>query len=277
VFRPHDVPAVHFLLSLIEPGHASRVRRHLRIGKPARLSAKHAAWQLDRLDAPRSVLLWMLERDDPATNQLVYHQARTDDPLKRDILRGLPFGTAIAPLPVPARCEQRNCAHTEPDLPPGPHGLIGGLREARTLRSARAAVRAVSKRDWATVAEADRREPLPGFARWALAERIDCPPEVRTRFGSHRKFTNRLRAAGIVEPREYVELGRPPEDVLAVLYFGTKLFPHRAGEAAALLAPLVRAELGANLDAWAALADLVPGFAGTVPELVTAGGAATRE
>jgi hypothetical protein len=138
-------------------------------------------------------------------------------------------------------------------------------------------VRAVSKRDWATVAEADRSEPLPGFARWALAERIDCPPEVRARFGSHRKFTNRLRAGGIVEPREYVELGRPPEGVLAVLYFGTKLFPHRAGEAAALLAPLVRAELGANLDAWAALADLVPEFAGTVPELVTTSGAVTRK
>ncbi len=65
----------------------------------------------------------------PATNQLVYHQASADDPLKRD---------------------------------------------------------------WATVAEADRGEPLPGFARWAPAERIDCPPEVRARFGSHRKYTNRL-------------------------------------------------------------------------------------
>jgi hypothetical protein len=128
-------------------------------------------------------------------------------------------------------------------------------------------------RDWAEVAAADRSEPLPGYARWALAARIDCPPELRAQFGSHPKFTRRLRTAGIVELRDYVESGRPPEDVLAVLHFGAALFPHRVAEAAALLRPLVRADLGTNLDAWAVLARLVPTFAGTVPELVRTSGA----
>lgn len=270
------MPGVHFLLSLIEPRDTPEVRRRLGIGEPEQLTDERAVRELTRLDAPRSVLLWMLERDDPTTNQLVFHQASVGDPLKRDILRGLPFGAATGPLPVPARCGHRYCSHAEPDIPVSRHGLIGGLREARTMGSARVAVRAVSKRDWAEVTEADRVEPLPGFARWALAERIDCPPEVRAQFGSHPKFTNRLRTAGIVELREYVELSRPPRDVLAVLHFGTQLFPRRVGEAAALLAPLVRAEIGANLDAWAVLAQLLPEFAGTVPELVITSGAIAR-
>lgn len=176
-----------------------------------------------------------------------------------------------------ARCERPYCSHTEPEIPVSRHGLIGGLREAQTIRSARVAVQAVGRRDWAAVAEADRAEPLPGFARWALGERIDCPPEVRPQFGSHPKFTNRRRKAGVVELREYVELGRPSGDVLAVLHFGAQLFPHRADEAAALLTPLVRAEIGTNLDAWAVLAQQLPTFAGTVPELVTTSGAVARE
>ncbi|OXM62709.1 hypothetical protein [Amycolatopsis vastitatis] len=270
------VLGVHFLLSLIEPVDASAVRRRLGIGTPAPLTDTGAAWELRRLHAPASVLLWMLERDDPGTNRLVFHQSHVGDALKRDILRGLPFGAADGPLPVRVDCGQQFCSHAAPAIPVSPHGLIGGLREARTMRSARTAARAVSKPDWAAVAEADRVEPLPGFTRWALAERIDCPPRLRAQFGSHAKFTNRLRNAGIVEPREYIEHSRPPRDVLAVLSVGTQLFPHRVGEAAASLAPAVRAELGANLDAWAVLAQLLPTFAGTVPELVATCGAIAR-
>ncbi|WP_328616920.1 hypothetical protein OHS18_11165 [Amycolatopsis sp. NBC_00355] len=267
---------VRFLLSLIEQDDAAVVRRRLGIGAPEPLTDAGAAWELDRLDSPRSVLLWMLERDDPGTNRLVFHQSRVGNELKRDILRGLPFGTATGPLPVEIDCGRPYCSHAEPDVPVSRHGLIGGLREARTMGSGRVAARAVGKPDWAEVAEADRLEPLPGFARWALGTRIDCPPELRERFCSHPKFRNRFRRAGIVEPREYVELGRPPRDVLAVLYFGTRLFPHRAGEVAAVLTPLVRTEIGANPDAWAVLAQLLPTFAGTVPELVATSGAITR-
>ncbi|MFJ1761506.1 hypothetical protein ACIOD2_14390 [Amycolatopsis sp. NPDC088138] len=269
-------PGVRFLLSLIEPHDAAGVRQRLGIGEPQPLTDEHAVWELDLLDAPRSVLLWMLERDDPGTNRLVFHRARVDDALKRDILRGLPFGTATGPLPVEIDCGRPYCPHAEPDVPVSRRGLIGGLRDARTMGSGRVAARAVSRPDWPSVAEADRAEPLPGFARWALGVRIDCPPELRERFGSHPKFRNRFRRAGIVEPRDYAELGRPPRDVLAVLYFGTRLFPRRVAEAAASLTPLVRAELGANPDAWAVLAQLLPDFAGTVPELVATSGAVAR-
>ncbi|WIY01964.1 hypothetical protein QRX60_49540 [Amycolatopsis mongoliensis] len=270
------MPGVHFLLLLIEHGDAAAVRQRLGIGVPEQLTDEGAAWELDRLAAPRSVQLWMLERDDPGTNRLVFHRAHVGDAVKRDILRGLPFGAATGPLPVRVDCGQPYCSHAEPDIPVSRRGLIEGLREARTMGAARTAARAVSKPDWAAVAEADRAEPLPGFARWALGVRIDCPPEVRAQFGSHPKFTKRLRDAGIVEVREYVLLGRPPRDVLAVLRLGTRLFPHRVAEAAEVLAPLVRAELGANPDAWAVLAQLLPSFAGTVPELVVTSGAVAR-
>jgi hypothetical protein len=270
------VPGVHFLLSLIEPRDAAAVRQRLGIGTPEPLTDERAARVLNQFGAPRSVLLWMLERDDPGTNRLVFHHNLVGDAVKRDILRGIPFGAAAGPLPVQVDCGLRFCSHAAPAIPVGPHGVIGGLREARTMGAGRVAARAVSRPDWAAVAEADRVEPLPGFARWALAERIDCPPRLRAQFGSHAKFTNRLRTAGIVEPRDYAERGRPPRNVLAVLHFGTQLFPHRVGEAAASLAPPVRAGLGANLDAWAVLAQLLPAFAGTVPELVATCAAIAR-
>lgn len=46
-------------------------------------------------------------------------------------------------------------------------------------------------------------------------------------------------------------------------------FPARLAEARAALQPLVRVELGGNIEAWAVLTQLLPTFTGTVPELVT--------
>ncbi|MEU4250526.1 hypothetical protein AB0F15_24270 [Amycolatopsis sp. NPDC026612] len=271
-------PGTHFLLSLIGRWDAARVQRRLRMVRPKLLTDERAAWELSSFGAPKSVLLWMLERDDPATNRLAFHLNRADPPLLRDILRGLPFGAATGPLPVQVEldCERWNCSHAEPEIRVSPLGLIGALREARTMRPARRAARAVSRPDWAAVAEADRAEPLPGYARWALAERIDCPPELRTQFGSYPRFTKRLHKAGIFEFRDYVESGRPPVNVLAVLHLGTQLFPHRVSEAAALLKPLVDAELGANSDAWTVFEERLPTFAGTVPELLATCGAIAR-
>ncbi|MFC0543415.1 hypothetical protein [Kutzneria chonburiensis] len=268
---------VHFLLSLIEPKDAAAVRERLGIQLPKQYADSTAAQDLLRLDAPKVVWFWMLERDDPATNLLVFHQHTIPDVLKRDILRGRAFGPAREPLTVPTTCPGRSCTHREPEIFAGPRGVIGELRHARTLGLAREAVQAVGVRDWDNVAGADRVQPLSGYTRWALAERIDCPPEVRAQFGSHAKFTNRLRDAGIVELREYVEQSRPPQRMLEVLQAGAQLFPQRAGEAAALLAPLVRAEIGADPDAWAVLAQLLPTFAGTLPELLrTCGAIASR-
>ena len=267
--RGNGHPGVHFLLSLIDQGDAAAVRRRLGIGEPEELAFEHAVRWLDRLPRPRSVLLWMLQEDDPATNRVLFNHLGTPDTIKRDILRGVPFGGTGGRLHVLVHGQA-------PEIPVGPRGVVGGLRKARTMETARIAARAVCGDDWTDVAEADRTEPLPGYARWALTERIDCPAAVRAQFGSHAKFTHRLRRAGIVEPAEYVEVSRTPQDVLAVLRLGEVLFPRRVREAAAVLAPLVHAEVGVDPDAWAVLAQLLPRFAGTVPELVRTSGAVAR-
>ncbi|WP_053717873.1 hypothetical protein [Saccharothrix sp. NRRL B-16348] len=267
--RENNVPGVHFLLSSVDPADAATVRRRLGIGEPEVERAGWWAWRLLQLRAPRSVLLWMLERDDPATNALAYHHPNVTDAIRRDIVRGVPFGTARGPLPVVRTCVTPGCVHDEPRLVVSPFGLVGGLRRARSMATARAAAGAVGKADWPEVAEADRVEPLPGYARWVLSTRVDCPPEVRAQFGSHPKFTHRLKRAGIVaDAREYADHWGPARSVLDVLRLGTALFPARAREAAELLGPLVRRELGANLDAWAALARVLPTFSGTPTELV---------
>ena len=264
---------MHFLLSLIDGRDADGIRSRLRLGELRRHSARDAARELTRVGAPRSVLLWMLERDDPDINSIVFHSPVATEAIKRDILRGVPFGTAAGPLPSIRNCMNGWCVHEEPQIPLGEAGLIGGLRAASTMRQARRAAKAVSGPDWAGVAAADQDEPLPGYARWALTERIDCPPHLRRQFGEHAKFTTRVRRAGIVELREFVEQTRPPGHVLTVLHLGVDLFPHKVAEARELLRPVVRAELGADQEAWAVLAQLLPTFTGTVPELVRTSGA----
>jgi hypothetical protein len=265
---------VHFLLSPIDPDDAATVRRRLGIGEPEANPARWWAGRLQQLRAPTSVLLWMVERDDPATNALAYHHAHATGAIKRDIIHGVPFGTASGPLPVVRTCDTPGCSHRAPPLVVGPAGLVGELRQARSMAAARVAADAVSRADWPEIVDADRVEPLPGYARWALSIRVDCPPEVRAQFGSHPKFAHRLTRAGIVgDPREYVERWTPARSVLDVLQVGTALFPERAREAAELLTPLVRRELGANPEAWAVLAQVLPTFTGTAPELVRTCGA----
>ncbi|WP_394620608.1 hypothetical protein JNUCC0626_16325 [Lentzea sp. JNUCC 0626] len=259
--RGNDRPAVHFLLSLIEQEDAAVVRHRLGIGEPEQLTADVAGKWLDGLRPPKSALLWMLEEDDPAINQVVFHYADTLDVTRRDILRGVPFGGARGVLPTLVRAE-------EPQVLVSPRGVVAGLREARTIKTARSAARVVGQQDWAVLAEADLDEPLPGYARWALTERADCPGEVRAQFGSHVKFTRRVREAGVVEPAEYAEQTKPARQVLGVLHFGRQLFPRRTREAAAVLAPLVRDEIGVDPDSWAVMAQLLPTFLGTVAELV---------
>ncbi|ANZ40014.1 hypothetical protein BBK82_32225 [Lentzea guizhouensis] len=270
--RGNDASAVHFLLSLIDRQDAAAIRRRLGLGEPQRRTGEDAARELSRLGAPRSVLLWMLERDDPAVNAIVFHHPQATDTMKRDILRGVPFGAAAGPLPGIEGCMSHWCTHEEPRIE-ADGDPIGGLREASTMRQARYAVRAIGKQDWAEVAEADLEQPLPGYARWALSQRIDCPQQLRRQFGEHAKFRHRLRTAGIVELREYVEQGRPPEHVLTVLHLGAELFPQQAAEARKMVEPLVRTEIGKHEEAWAVLAQLLPTFTGTVPELVRTSGA----
>ncbi|MET9224369.1 hypothetical protein [Lentzea sp. NPDC003310] len=262
-------PAVHFLLSLAEPEDAVLLRRRLGVGEPEQHAVEHAVKWVAGFGAPRSVLLWMLEEDDPAINAAVFDHEDTPDAVRRDILRGRPFGAAGQRLEVLVRAD-------EPEIPVGAAGVVGELRAAAKLKRARAAARAVGRDDWDLVAEADGEEPLPGYARWALSERFDCPPALRAQFGSHAKFDRRLWEAGVVEPAEYAERGRRARQVLGVLHFARVLFPRRAQEAAAVLAPLVRFEVGVDPDAWAVLVRRLQTFAGTVPELLRTSGAIAR-
>ncbi|MER7187880.1 hypothetical protein ABT404_51930, partial [Streptomyces hyaluromycini] len=149
------------------------------------------------------------------------------------------------------------------------------LRESDSMAAAREAASMVYRREhWQTVAEADRENSLPGYVRWALAVRPDCPPSLRAQFGTHRKFDFRVRQAGILDgPAGYALDHGPALDVLKVLSLGHAMFPRRAAEAEDALRPLVRDHLGDREEAWAVLAQLLDSFHGTTGELVMTAGA----
>ncbi|MFJ4846422.1 hypothetical protein [Streptomyces sp. NPDC088733] len=262
-----------FLLALVDREQAARIR--LRTGLPEEDPSaggrppKGYGWQYGLRDLPSSVVWWMLQQDDPDVNVLVYEHARIDDRVRHDILRGVPQGPGRT-RPVKVDRALSRFAPPEVRLASGPEELTAVLREVGSMGQGRVAARMVGREDWPVVAAADAVRPLPGYARWALSVRPDCPPEVRARFGTHRKFTHRLRTAGIVDgPAAYATTTRPAPQALSVLAMGRWAFPGRLAEAHAALRPLVRAELGGNTEAWAVLAQLLPTFTGTVPELVT--------
>ncbi|MFI6560604.1 hypothetical protein [Streptomyces sp. NPDC050534] len=270
--------SVGFLLDLMDTGEAERIRR--RIGVPVHARVDSAGDRAQLISSwtwravPSSVLLWVLEEDDPDLNAVVWRHSHADDSMRRAILRGVPFGpgrTARVPVDRVLRGSE------EPPVPKGyaREGLVGALRQATAMAPARQAASMVLERaDWRTVAEADRERPLPGYARWALVVRPDCPPELRTQFGAHRKFTNRVRRAGVLDgPAEYAATHGPASDTLHVLSLGHLLFPARVHDAEDALRPLVRDHLGDREESWAVLAQLVGGFHGTVPELVATAGA----
>ncbi|MEU4097410.1 hypothetical protein [Streptomyces sp. NPDC026673] len=266
-----------FLLGLVEPEQAERARRRtgLPADGPARAAERpeHLVWGLRWHQLPSSVLWWMLQEDDPRINALVYRHGLIDDRVRHDILTGVPYGPDRTRR---VRVDRDLSRLSPPELPrvSGPDELTAALRAVTTMGAGRTAALMVGREEWAVVAAADREEPLPGYARWALATRADCPPEVRAQFGTHRKFTHRLRVAGVVDgPATYATATRPARDALRVLAVGRWAFARRADEAAGTLRPLVRAELGGNTEAWAVLAQLLPTFSGTHPELITTAGA----
>ncbi|CCH30145.1 hypothetical protein BN6_28340 [Saccharothrix espanaensis DSM 44229] len=266
------VSGVDFLLSLLDRDDAAVVRGRIGVEGPGTLDGLLASWQATNLPLPRAVLAWMLERDDPATNSFVYHRLAVNDPVRTDIVLGTPFGRATGPLPVRLTCTAPYCSHTGPPPPDTTFGTLDGLRRARTMKAGRRAAYAVRRADWPEIAAADRTEPLPGYARWALALRLDCPDAVRAQFSTHPKHDTRLRKAGLVAgPADYLRRDRPARDVLGVLSVvddGTRPFPDRLREVAHELEPLVRGELGADPEAWSVLLQLLPTFTGTVRELV---------
>ncbi|MCW8379026.1 hypothetical protein [Streptomyces justiciae] len=268
--------AVGFLLGLVDEEIAVRVRA--RTGLPEPESPAQArgrvtrAWTWAR-ELEASVALWILENDDRQLNAVVWRHIPTDSGLRRAIARGVPFAPGrVDPIPVDATLPGQ-----EPEVPEAyvRHGLVGALREVGTWSEGRTAASMVLTRaDWETVGAADREHPLPGYARWALSVRPDCPPWVRAGFGTHAKFTHRLRRAGVFEsPADYVASDGPALRVLEVLSMGQLLFPARLKEAEDALRPLVQEHLGDREDAWAVLAQLAETFHGNTPELIVTAGA----
>ncbi|MGW1721614.1 hypothetical protein ACWCQK_01605 [Streptomyces sp. NPDC002306] len=268
--------AVGFLLDLAGQETAGRVRRRIRQAPPERSAAARrrlmSSWAQQQV--PSSLLLWILEEDDPELNAVVWRHIGTDEALRRAIVRGVPFG--------PGRTERVRVHPTLADQAPAVpesftrHGLVGALRTAGSMGEGRAAASMVVERaDWRTVAEADHERPLPGYARWALSVRPDCPPALRAQFGAHRKFSHRVRQAGVLEggPAEYATSHGPAVEVLRVLSLGHLMFPARVRAAENALRPLVRDHLGDREEAWAVLAQLIETFHGTAPELVVTAGA----
>ncbi|MFI0938800.1 hypothetical protein [Streptomyces sp. NPDC021020] len=266
------------LLSAAEPGDEQRIRE--RLGLPAREPESGAEppglWSAVRwvssARVPAAVALWMLECDRPEINEIVFMGARVSPAVRRDIRLGLPFGDRTAGvLPVSRQVRTARVDFAEADA----DGAVAALRAVRSMKAGRTAAALVRREHWDTVDAEDRAHPLPGYARWALAIRIDCPEPLRERLGAgHPSFAYRMRQAGIIaRPGGYVREWGPARDVLDVLAAGRWAFPARLREARAELRPLVGDRLGGNTEAWAVAAQLLPTFAGTVPELVVTAGA----
>ena len=270
--------AVGFLLGLIDSGDADRVRARVGLPRPVpedpQDTRRRLPWGPSAL--PASVVLWMLQEDDPDLNAVVWRLLpEQDTALRRAILDGVPFAPgrllAVEVDPILSR---------DYAVPPVPDrvarlGLVPALRGSTSMAEAREATSMVYRREhWQTVAEADRENSLPGYVRWALCVRPDCPPSLRAQFGTHRKFDFRVRQAGIMAgPAEYATGHGPALDVLKVLSLGRVMFPRRMTEAEDALRPLVRDHLGGREEAWAVLTQLVDTFHGTAPELVLTAGA----
>ncbi|WP_406119918.1 hypothetical protein [Streptomyces sp. NBC_00989] len=271
--------AVGFLLHLIDSADAERIRRRTGLPEPEAEGTSEARrntllWSWTRTAVPSSVLLWVLEENDPELNQWVWRHVSADNAMRRAIARGVPFG--------PPRAEPLTVADSVQlsDEPPVPEnftrfGLVGALREGTTMQSARTAASMVLERsDWQAVTDADQDRPLPGYARWALSIRPDCPSALRARFGTHPKFTHRVEQAGVLDgPADYATGWGPAWHVLGVVSTGRLLFPTRVTEAEDALRPLVREHLAGHEDAWAVLAQLIDTFHGNAVELVVTAGA----
>ncbi|MCL7425984.1 hypothetical protein [Streptomyces sp. YS415] len=268
--------AVGFLLGLVDEETAARVRARTGLPGPeapdASVRRLQRAWTWSRL-LPASVALWILENDDPTLNAVVWRHLETDAGLRRAVVRGIPFGPGRT---EPVRVDPLLIGQ-EPEVPARyvREGLVGCLRAVTSMSEGRAAASMVLTRaDWDTVAAADDEAPLPGYARWALSVRPDCPPAVRAGFGSHAKFTHRIRQAGVLAgPAPFALSYDPAVGVLEVLAMGHVLFPRRMPEAEDALRPLVREHLGESEEAWAVLAQLMETFHGTAPELIVTAGA----
>ncbi|MGW2180427.1 hypothetical protein ACWCXX_20450 [Streptomyces sp. NPDC001732] len=269
--------ALDVLVRLVEADDTRQAVRE-RIGVAERPGATvpgrwDAESQLSPDALPASVRLWVLEEDRPETNELLVMADGLPRGLETAVLDGEPFGPGRQD-PVPLAKTLREWPRPEGARRLPEEEVVPALRAVRTMRQGRRAARSTGRRHWPRVVGADTEQPLPGYARWALALRPDCPPALRERFSDHPGYAHRMRAGGIVDgPETYVREWGPARTVLRALDTGRWAFPTRAGEAEDMLRPLVHGSLGTNVEAWAVLAQLLPTFTGTVPELIVTSGA----
>ncbi|REK85847.1 hypothetical protein DY245_35815 [Streptomyces inhibens] len=197
------------LLELIDAAQAERVRA--RLGLPAPGAGEPAAgrwdpadrdaarWLLDGWTAPGSVMLWMLECDDPDINRQVYASESATPAIRRDILRGVPFGPGAR---GPVTVHERIAGDAEPDIRMAHVGdaVVDALRRARTMRQGRAAAMAVTRDDWNLVAVADLEEPLPGGC---------CPSLPSAGRRSHTGWRRRWSSSGRSYRASWAAIRRP--------------------------------------------------------------------
>ncbi|MGF1430859.1 hypothetical protein [Kitasatospora sp. LaBMicrA B282] len=265
--------AVRCLLELLDGPAAARVGERLRLdlAEPVERRGGWRAVQQHR----GSVLHWLLESDQPEVNRQLLRSGYLPRGLQRDVLAGVRFGPGAGPGagadgPLPVLDGGIRPEHPEEPLP----DLLAALYGAGKLSRARTVVAGLRRAHWPELAQADRLRPLPGYVRWALVERFDCPDELRQSFGDNPRYRHRLREAGIrTDPRQLLWTGAPARDLVPLLELGRWGFPERLAPAERELRELVRAEVGGNPEAWAVLAQLLPDFVGTLPQLISTAGA----
>jgi len=286
---------MRFLLDLVDPGLRPRIGERMGLVShaangadktgPSELEQAAARRVLADARTPLSVVGWMHDTDLPEVNELLYRGDRTPEGMRVDVMLGIPSDVDRRPGGMVrmfrslgfSRAKRSEYAlgthYFTPTTESDERGLIATLRErgaARQLRGCRQVAGTVGRQDWARIGAADLDEALPGYARWALCAQPGCPSWLRRQLGGDApRLAKRMRKEGIaLDSADYVAHWTPVQPVLDVLDVGRWAFPEALRPAAALISPLVEHDLGANLEAWAVLGQLVPTFAGTLPELL---------
>jgi hypothetical protein len=234
---------------------------------------------------PLSVIGWMHATDHPEVNALLYRGNRTPEGVRIDVMLGIPSDVDRRPGGIVRMFRSLGTSSVErssfdlgthyftPTTDSDKRGVVATLRErgaARQLKGCREVAGTVGRQDWDRIGAADREKELPGYARWALCVQPGCPAWLRRQLGGEDpRFAKRMRKEGIaLDSAEYVAHWTPVQHVLDVLDVGRWAFPEALRPAAASIRPLVRQELGGQLEAWAVLGQLAPTFTGTLPELI---------